>query len=468
VDAAAATGTITRLSNGSPEDQQNMPAIAGGNVVWTESETPAGGPSNFDIYYVNLTNPGVGLNLTNTPGDQEFLEDIDGTNVVWTHTSAGIAGDIVVYDLSTNRVATIASSSDAVHFEQPSIRGQWITFLRVTPAQIDVYLYDNANGTPIGLVTNDAAVQGRPRVGGGLVVFEDYTSGNADILGYSMPNGPAFAIATGPDNQITPDVDGNTVVYVQTTAGHDQLFAYDIAARTTRQLTTSPSNKVLPRISGSRIVWSDDRSGNLDLYVYDLAAGKEEPLVTGAGDQFLSDIDGARVVYTDNSSGFEQVYLFTFNDSPPPPPKLPPGCDPAKTNAVGAPVSMQRTGKRPVYAHGEFKADPAKTYYVCVENGNADGSQRTAQFSFEAEHRMVLTPADFHPVANPPRYVAAQLPTDKQCHGKQAAAAAASMRAGGGDHHGSCGCGDNDTDWSAALFGTLTPNHVTVTIRVSK
>jgi beta propeller repeat protein len=320
---AHAAGTITRLSSGSATDQQNQPAISGTNVVWTQSQIPAGGgANNFEIYFVDLNNPAAPLNLTNTPGDQEFLEDIDGANVVWTHTSAGIPGDIVVYNLSSNTEAIVASSSNAVHFAEPAIRGQWITFLKISSNQTDVYLYDNLNGTPVGNVTTDAWDQAHPRVGGGVVVFEDYGSGNSDIMGWTIPSGPSFSIATGPNNQVTPDVDGNTVVWVESSASGDQIFAYDLAAGVSRQLTSSTSNKVLPRISGSRIIWSDNRNGNLDLYFYDLTTNQEQPLVTGVGDQFLSDIDGDRVVYTDNSAGFEQVYLYTFSVAQPPPPPL--------------------------------------------------------------------------------------------------------------------------------------------------
>jgi beta propeller repeat protein len=446
---------------GSADDQQDMPAVGGTNVVWTEAATSATGDTNFDIYYVSLLNlppaPNVpmSINLTGTPAEQEFLEDIDHDTVVWTHTSASIPGDIVAYNLTTNKGVTIASSDSGVHFEQPSIRGQWITFLRIT-TQTDVYLYDYQNGTPVGLVTNDAAPQARPRVGGGVVVYEDYNSGNADVLGYTIPNGPSFPISTSADDELTPDVDGNTVVYVRHIAGFDQLFAYDIASQSTRQLTTSSSSKVLPRISGSRIVWSDDRNGNLDLFFYDLTTNSEEPLVTGPGDQFLSDIDGANVVYTDNSAGFEQVYMFTFTQGEPPPPK-PFGCDPKKTDEVTSPISMQRDTARPVYKQGSFIADPNKKYYVCVENGLPNGKERTAQFSFEAEQRSVLTPSSFKPNSDPPRWVAGEIPTDKQCHRNGILAT-----------HRAVACDSSDIEWSAALFGRTPPNHVSVSIRVSK
>jgi TolB protein len=446
LDAHAATGTITRLSSGSASNQQNSPAISGTDVVWTNATL--GSPSNFDIFLYDILT-GSAVNLTNTPLDQEFLEDIDGSTVVWTHTSQGVSGDIVAYDLATARVSTVASSTSNVHFQQPAVRGRWITFLRVSPTQVDVYLYDHATGTPIGLVTNDAAPQGRPRVGSDFVVYEDYGSGNADVFGWPIGGGGAFPIATGPDPQVTPDLDGNTVVYVQTVAGTDQLFAFDLTTRQSRQLTSTASTKLLPRISGNRVVWSDDRNGNLDLYLYDLATNREEPLVTGTGDQFLSDIDGERVVYTDNASSYEQIYLYTFTAAPPPGPAPPEGCDPAKTDAVGAPTAMARITARPSYAWGTYTSDPKRTYWVCVENGKPDGSQRTTQLVFSVDNQVVLTPSDFRPTANPPRYVAAKLPTTRTMR---------SRMFGEGVNH----------LWAAALFGMKLPNSVTISIRVSK
>jgi len=304
--SADATGTITQLSSGSASAQQINPLISGPLVVWTDASTNAAGATNFDVFLLNLTT-GVLTNLTNTPDAQEFLPDLDGSTVVWTRTDAGTPGDIVAYDVQSATMSTIATSSQVVHFEQPAIHGHNVAYLRVS-STVDVVLFDLSTGTPTQ-ITNDAAVQGRPRVGDDVVVYEDYSNGNADILAYRISTGAHFPIATGLSNQITPDIDGNTVVWVEGTASGEQIFAFDLLTGTTTQLTTSTSSKVLPRISGSRVVWSDDRSGNLDLYMYDLSTGTEQPLVSGSGDQFLADIDHDKVVYTDNSAGFEQVFL---------------------------------------------------------------------------------------------------------------------------------------------------------------
>ena len=313
--SADAPGTITQLSSGSASDQQNSPLISGSLVVWTDVSTNAAGPTNFDVFLLNLTT-GVLTNLTNTSDAQEFLPDVDGSTVVWTRTDQLTPGDIVAYDAQTGTSSTIAASSSTVHFQQPAVHGHNVAFLRVSTTAIDVELLDLSTGIPTQ-ITNDAAVQGRPRVGDDVVVYEDYSNGNPDIQAYRISTATNFPIATGPSNQTQPDIDGHTIVWVDESNGVDQIFAFDLVTGTATQLTTSTSLKVLPRISGNRVIWSDDRNGNLDLYMYDLSTGTEQPLVTGPGDQFLSDIDGDRVVYTNNDTGFEQIFLFTFGNPTP-------------------------------------------------------------------------------------------------------------------------------------------------------
>lgn len=473
---AAVTGTKTQLSTGSASATQTAPAVSGTNVVWTNSTTA---PADFDIWLLDLSSTVPARNLTNSPNENEFLEDVDGNNVVWTHQSASAPGDIVVYDTTTNTRTTIATSSPTLHFEQPAIQGRYVVYVRVN-SQADIDGYDNLLGLPFArTVTNDAALQARPRVSGDVIVYEDYnaSASNGQIFGYHIATaGPSFPIAVRSTKQTQPDVDGNNVTWVDDNGaaaptGTDQIMLYDVVTKTTRQLTTVASHKIQPRLSGSRLVWTDDRAGNLDVYCYDLAAGSEEVLIGGPGDQMLADIDGARVVYTSNESGFESVYLFTISDPPPPPPPVyPPGCDPALTDLVGSTVTMTKPAHKPVFAGASFATTSGKQYYVCVEDGLADGSQRSAHVIFAADGEVVLKPSDFKPASNPPRYVAAKLKLDSECHGGDDGECDDDDDChdecdGEGHHHHVC---SSKHHWGAALYGAETPAQIKVSIRVHK
>jgi len=463
--SATVTGTLSQITTANATASQTTPAIAGTLLVWDNSARLAGGMSNQDIFWEDVALPPNPQNLTNTPGMQEFLEDIDGSNVVFTQTSPTSAGDILLADLSAKTpVASPVASADpngSFHYEQPSIGGRYIVFIKAGVTQSDVVAYDNALGLMLPMITNDPAVQAGPRVSGNMAVWEDWNSGNADVFGMTIGQPPSFPIATGAHNQRTPDIDGNHVVWVDSTpGGDDQIWVYDLTTRVGRQLTTAPGSKIGPRISGNRIVWSDSRNGgNLDIYTWDLTTDTEDLLAGGAGDQMLADIDGNRVVYTSNATGFEQVYLFTIVAPPPPPPppgNVPLGCDPTKTDLADGPVTLSRLGKKAVNASHSFMSQPGKRYYVCVENGDAGGANRTAHLIFIVDNDVVLTPADFKPNNDPPHWVSRQIldgdedetDDDEQPHHF---------------HHG----GQKHV-WSAALFGKRWPSKVTLTIRVGK
>lgn len=451
---------------------QTAPAISGTGAVWTNFDG-----TQFDIYYQDVAAGVAPTNLTNTPGDNEFLEDIDNGSVVYTHTGGpnNASGDILMIDTATGRVANVASSDTTVHFAHPAMGGNYVVFERIT-TQYDIDVYDRTlGGSPGPQVTNDPALQLHPRVSGDLVVYEDYgrngPAGPADVYGYHvLTSGPNFLIA---QNARLPDVDGSHVVFVGAdAAGGDQLYLYDTAAGTTRALTNVVSNKSMPRISGTRIIWTDNRLSTDDVWSLDLATGIQDLLAGGPGSQSAGDVSGTRAVYssTDAIGANGSVWLFTFAGGTIDP--LPVGCDPAKTNLVDGPTGLHQVTHRPVYAHHRFTSQPGKTYYLCVDNGLADGSQRSSHVVAAVDGRLVLTPSDFKPDANPPRHVAAKLDLDDeqgddqgQCgdagehHDRGPRGNELGHLQGGGDCHGH--------RWNAALFAQ--PNStIAVSIRVAK
>jgi beta propeller repeat protein len=413
--SARFAGTTRALSTGSSIATQTAPAISGTRVVWTDRSVISSGGFNSDIFYVDTATLIAARNLTSTPGEQEYLEDIDATNLVYTHSGPGMPGDILLYDVTTSIGQTIAASDAQVTYSLPAISGRFVVYVRTintgTGAQVDIDGYDIAIGAPIGPITGDAAVQSHPRVSGDVVVYEDYGAGNADIYAWRPSNGGRMVIASGPSQQRTPDVSGNWVVWVDTANGTDQIIAWNMVTGGLVNVTSVASNKLQPRVSGNRVVWADDRAGNFDIRGYDFATGIEDVLVDGPGDQVLSDIDGHRVVYSSNENGYEQIYLFEFAGPPPSP--LPLGCDPALTDIVVGPVAIAKPAKKTLVQEGTFSPDPGRTYYMCVENGRPNGTLRASNVVAAADGSVVLTPTDFRPATDPPRWVAGLIRVDE-------------------------------------------------------
>jgi beta propeller repeat protein len=445
----ADSGTTQQLGGGVAGATQNAPALSGSGVTWTNFDG-----TQFDIYYQDISVAGSSpTNLTaGLPGDQ-FLQDIDRGSVVFTNTKPGAASsDILVIDATTKSTTNIASGGTTVNFAHPAITSGWIVFERIT-SQYDIDLVDRTtNSSPGFQVTFDKAAQRFPRVSGNVVVYEDYNANPnvasvaACIIGTTGCNTLAVA-AVGRQ----PDIDGDNVVYVGKDAtGGDQIYLYSVAAGTTTALTTAVSAKSQPRVSGNRVVWNDQRSGDFDIYSLDLTTKAETKIIGSAGvDETLGDIDGDRVVYQTSTGG---VFVYTFTGAPPS--DLPFGCDPAKTNLVDGPIASTQLTKRPIYSSHKFTAAATgKTYYVCVEDGSADGSHRSAQVMVVVDNGVVLTPADFKPQNSPPHYVAAPLWQLNRNHGRD----------------------DDDWrdhastlhEWDAALFGNP-GSTISVSIRVAK
>jgi beta propeller repeat protein len=433
-------GTSTPLSTATASATQTSPVISGTGVLWTQVTM-----TDDDIWFRDFSTMNPAIDLTNTPGENEFLEDLDGNLAVWTHNGPSMPGDIVLFDLPSLTATTIASSSPSLHFQSPSVRGRWVVYMRVT-TQVDIDGYDTYLGLPFTRpVTNDVALQANPRVSGDVIVYEDYNAGasNSDIVGYHISTSTSFVIASGADSQTQPDLDGDNVVWVDTSSGADQIWTYSISTGATRQLTNSAGHKLQPRISGTRIVWADDRNGNLDIYSYDLSTGIEDMMVGGPGDQMLSDIDGTHVVYTSNDTGFQQIYLFSIATPPPPPPSLPFGCDPSKTDPADVAIVLARPTAKTAFTSRSFNVAQNRDYYLCVQNGIADGSKKTDQMLAVVDGQLVINPSDLKPNNNPPSWVAA-----KVVDGTTKSATAHS--------------------WTVTVYGNRVPSQVTIQPRVAK
>jgi TolB protein len=412
----ADTGGTTQQLGGGAGTLQDTPAISGSGVVWTNYDG-----AHFDIYYQDVAAVGATpQNLTASLDGDQFLEDINSGSVVFTNTAPNaVASDILLADVASGAITNVAAGSTMANFARPSVARDWIVFERIT-TQVDIDIYDrNVGGSPGFQITTDAAAQRRPRVAGNVVVYEDYNL-NPNVASVAACQiGLAGCTTLVVDNVgREPDVDADNVVYIGSDGSSDQVYLYNLTAKTKRQLTTVASAKSTPRISGNRVVWTDARGGDKDIYSFDVATGTETALVATRGlDESTGDIDGNRLVYS-NANG--NVFVYTYPGAAPS--DLPLGCDPSRTDLVVAPQTLTQLTKRPVYASGAFVSQAGRTYYLCVDNGKPDGSQRGSQILAAVDNGVVLSPGDFMPQKDPPKHVATKLTLTLDRRGRDASA----------------------------------------------
>jgi hypothetical protein len=137
-------------------------------------------------------------------------------------------------------------------------------------------------------------------------------------------------------------------------------------------------------------------------------------LAGGPDDQSMPDIDGGRIVYSaSDGNGNPYVYLYTYagttttNSSPTQPvAALPLGCDPSQTDLVDGPMVLNETTAATISASRSFKSIAGKDYYMCVTNGNADGTARSSHIMGTVDGAIVLTPTSLGAAASPVAYAA--------------------------------------------------------------
>src|SRR5688500_12451178 len=135
--------------------QQRCPPISGKPIVWTDVATSK-------IWVANVDGTGAHqLDPTATAFQFQSAPAISGKTVVFVENGA-----IIAYDITTNTRTTIAASGS-----DPDISGSKI----VWEAGGDIWLKDGA-AAAVNL-TNDAAIQRRPKVSSTLVAFEQVVSG---------------------------------------------------------------------------------------------------------------------------------------------------------------------------------------------------------------------------------------------------------------------------------------------------
>lgn len=170
---------------------------------------------------------------------------------------------------------------------------------------------------PVVSICADSGDQTVPDVDGGLVVWQDARTGNADIYWkhFADPNDPNAILMTG--NQKNPAVSGTIIVWQdEQVSTNKNIYGCDLTTRLPFPVCTASGNQQNPDVSGSIIVWQDYRNGNSDIYLYNLSTETEEAVCTDGAAQLNPAIDGSLVVWQDNRNGKYEIYRCDLSVKP--------------------------------------------------------------------------------------------------------------------------------------------------------
>ncbi len=243
-------------------------------------------------------------------------------------------------------------TNDPANQGRPDVGGGMVVWKSLQAGNWDIYRYDIDSGTTT-LVTDNPAYQNLPVTNGFVVVWQDNRGGDNDIYMKDVLPGFEQVLVSGPGNQGIPDISGDYVAYVDDSSGSNDVYVIDLATREVIPVATGPAHQWQPRISGHRVVWQDDRSGKWDIYMYDLRTHQETPVAVGPGNHTVGDIDGDRVVWEENSDGQYDIYTKNLAD----------GSVRALTDDAAFQGSPRISGDLVVWEDFRNDPDPNDTYY---------------------------------------------------------------------------------------------------------
>lgn len=169
--------------------------------------------------------------------------------------------------------------------------------------RVEIFAYDVAHGEVRRLTTNTAR-DFRPRVAGGIVVWEHRDGGQSTILAHDLVAGTTWEIPGSSGGAEVALGDGR-VAWVRSD-GHDrEVFVHDLGTGLTRQLSDDDLSEADPQLEGKWLLYRLGDGGPDHSYFSVLDLDGEDHVFDwfGSGGEVLPRLGGGWVAWHDESNG---------------------------------------------------------------------------------------------------------------------------------------------------------------------
>ncbi len=186
-------------------------------------------------------------------------------------------------DSAFGHIATLGS------FDGAAVSAGRVAYSDAVGGDWDVYVRGASAERPVR-ITGEGD-QMTPDISGSVVVFVDYSRGDADIRGYDLIQRRSFDICNQPGNQVRPRISGDWVVWLELGSGSTgKVNALNI--RTGEQVAVAASNASNAAIGGSLVVYEDYSDTGADIRAFDLESATAQVVAADAQPEVLPSTDG--------------------------------------------------------------------------------------------------------------------------------------------------------------------------------
>ncbi len=297
-DFVATTEALSSTGTGAEK-----PDARGGWVVWQDRSS---GTTNIRARQLNGVDGAV-LNITQSSLSQENPRT-DGVHAVWQGRRANSNWDIFFVDLTDPTHVVEVTDSPTKNDINPVIDWPWIVWQRKdtetpnAPWQLQAANLETGQLFTVDPTSND---QLDPAVRAGRVVWQDFRDvGPGEIYFRDLETGEQRRLTHNTAGQYAPDIDGHWVVWQDNRHTQVDLYGYDLRRNAETQLTHTTANEARPRIVGNWVLFTSDVAGTLteNFFLLDLGTRRALPLTRSATRKGFGGLAGGQLVWQEGAS----------------------------------------------------------------------------------------------------------------------------------------------------------------------